>query len=259
MADTDRSVLVEKKGKTAIVTLNRPDALNSMTFEMKDRLAEAIDDIERDDSIWGVIVTANGRAFSVGTEISEFPSVAEDARLIALRAQGLFSRIENLDKPVIAAVNGFAMGGGFELALACDLCVASAKAKFGFPEVSIGAIPCYGGSLRLTRAVGKAKAKEIIFTGRPLSAADAQALGIVNAVAEGDVLEEAEEFMGAILKNAPRAVAYAKRCINQGAEMGLEYAMQLEQNLVALMVGTHDLTEGTSAFLEKRAPEFTNA
>lgn len=249
----------EVKNKVAHITLNRPDSLNSMTFTMKKELARAVETIENDRDIWGVIITGAGRAFSTGTEISEFPDTVEGARTIADYAQKLFTRIENLNKPVIAAVNGFAVGGGFELALACDLRVVSTKAKFGFSEVKIGAIPCYGGSQRLVRQIGPSIAKELIFTGRMLDAPEAKTLRLANVVCEpSELMQQAESLMASILANAPMAVSYAKICINRGAEISQDYAMQLEQDLVGMLVPTHDLAEGTAAFFEKRAPKFEN-
>lgn len=254
-----KDMLFSVKDKVAYITLNRPDTLNSFSKNLKHELADAVSQIENDNDIWGVIITGSGRAFSSGTDISEFPSLVEDARQITAFSQDLFNRVERLNKPVIAAINGFAMGGGLELALACDIRVASEKAKMGFPEVKICAIPCYGGTQRLTRLIGAGLTKEIIFTGRAIPAAEALDMGIVNhVVPAGTELEKAEELMAEILKNAPMAVAYAKICINDGPEFGLEYAQRLEQNLVSMLVPTYDMAEGTKAFMEKRTPVFQN-
>lgn len=254
-----QDILFEVRDRVAYITLNRPQALNSFSMSLKHELENAVAKIEHDDSIWGVIFTGSGRAFSSGTDISEFPSNVEEARRITAYSQGLFNRIDNLGKPVIAAINGFALGGGLELALVCDIRVASEKAKLGFPEVKICAIPCYGGTQRLTRLVGTGKAKEIIYTGDMVSAQEALEMGLVNhVVPAGKELAKAEEIMSRILKNAPMAVTYAKLCINRGPEISLDYALELEQNLVSMLVPTQDMKEGVQAFLDKRNPAFIN-
>lgn len=255
-----QDILYEVQGRTAIITLHRPHSLNALSLNMKQELEDAIHTIEKDSSIWGVIITGEGKAFSSGTDISEFPSEVEVARSVTAYSQGLFNRIENLNKPVIAAINGYALGGGLELALVCDIRIASEKARLGLPEVKICAIPCYGGTQRLSRLIGTGRTKEMIYTGDMLTAEQALEAGIVNhMVPAGTELDEARALMDRILKNAPMAVAYAKRCINRGPEMSLEYALDLEQDLVSMLVPTHDLKEGSSAFLEKRTPVFTNS
>ena len=179
----------EISGRTAYLTLDRPHCLNAFSMALKQELEDAVDRVEKDDNIWGVIFTGRAKAFSSGTDISEFPAVVEDARKITVYSQKLFNRIENLGKPTIAAVNGFALGGGLELALACDIRVASEQAKLGFPEVKICAIPCYGGTQRLTRLVGAGRAKEMIFTGDMITAQEALAIGLVILVVPaGEVL-----------------------------------------------------------------------
>lgn len=254
-----QNLIYEIRDKVAYLTLNRPQVLNSFSMELKRELEDAVTQIEKDDNIWGVIITGMGKAFSSGTDISEFPSTVEQARKVTAYSQKLFSLVENIGKPVIAAINGFALGGGLELALSCDIRVIAEKAKLGFPEVKISAIPCYGGTQRLTRLVGAGRAKEIIYTGAMVSAIDALNMGLVNHVAaNGQEMEKAEEIMREILNNAPMAVAYAKLCINKGTEMSLEYALELETNLVSMLVATHDLEEGSQAFLEKRSPVFQN-
>jgi enoyl-CoA hydratase len=254
-----QDLIYESKDKVAYLTLNRPHMRNAFNMNLKHELEDAVSQIEKDETIWGVIITGNGKAFSSGTDISEFPSSVEQARKITAYSQGLFNKVENLGKPVIAAINGFALGGGLELALACDIRIAAESAKLGFPEVKISAIPCYGGTQRLTRLVGAGRAKEIIFTGAMLSASEALAIGLVNhVVLVGKEIEKAEAIMRVILDNAPMAVAYAKLCINKGSEISLEHALDLEQNLVSMLVPTHDLQEGSQAFLEKRNPIFLN-
>lgn len=254
-----QDLIYEEKNKVAYLRLNRPQMLNSFCMNMKHELEDAVLRVEKKDDIWGVIITGSGRAFSSGTDISEFPSNVEQARKITAYSQKLFNRVENLGKPVIAVINGFALGGGLELALSCDIRIAADRAKLGFPEVKVGAIPCYGGTQRLTRLVGAGRAKEMVFTGAMLTAEEALGMGLVNHVAPaGKEMEKAEEMMRLILDNAPMAVAYAKQCINKGPEVSLDYAMDLEANLVSMLVPTHDLREGSQAFLEKRTPVFLN-
>lgn len=247
------------KEKVAYITLNRPDAMNSFSLNMKHELEDAVSQIEKDDSVWGVIITGNGRAFSAGTDISGFPSTVEEARKVTKYSQALFNRIENIEKPVIAALNGFALGGGLELALVCDIRIANEKVKLGLPEVKICAIPCYGGTQRLTRMIGAGRTKELVFTGKMMLATEAVAIGLINHVVPvGEELAKAEEIMAEILKNAPMAVAYAKACINRGPEIGLEYALHMEETLVSMLIPTEDLAEGKAAFMEKREPVFKN-
>ena len=254
-----QDLIYEVREKTAYITLNRPGTRNSFCMNLKRELEDVVSKIEKEDSIWGVIITGIGKAFSSGTDISGFPSTVEQARKITEYSQKLFNRVENLGKPVIAAINGYALGGGLELALACDIRVACVSASLGFPEVKIGAIPCYGGTQRLTRLVGAGRAKEMIFTGRMMTAQEAYTMGIVNyVVPDGNVVQKAEELMQEILANAPMAVAYAKQCINKGPEISLDYAMDLEKNLVSMLVPTYDLNEGSRSFLEKRPPVFRN-
>lgn len=250
-------ILLERDGHVAILTLNRPTKLNAISIHMKQELEDAVNCLEQDDTIWGVILTGTGKAFSTGTDIAEFPSEVERARKITAWSQRILNRIENLNKPVIAAINGYALGGGLELALVSDLRVMSDVAKLGFPEVKICAIPCYGGTQRLTRLIGAGRAKEIIYTGRMVPAQQALEIGLVNAVCPPDALmQTARALLDEILANAPMAVAYAKQCINRGAESSLDYALELEQQLVSMLVPTHDLLEGSRAFLEKRPPHF---
>ena len=254
-----QDLVYETKDKVAYITLNKPQTHNAFSINLKHELEHVVTDLENNRDVWGVIITGSGKAFSSGTDISEFPSTVETARATTAYSQGLFNRIENLGKPVIAAINGYALGGGLELALVCDIRIANEKAKLGFPEVKISAIPCYGGTQRLTRLVGAGRAKEIIFTGEMLTAQDAVNMGIVNhVVPAGQEMEKAKAIMSVILANAPLAVSYAKACINKGPEISMEHALDLEQNLVSMLVATHDLQEGSQAFLEKREPVFLN-
>ena len=254
-----RDLIFEKKGRVACITLNRPKMLNSFSLNLKSEFDEALTEVEKDRELLGLIITGSGKAFSSGTDISEFPGEVEQARRITGHSQELFNRVENLEKPVIAAVNGYALGGGLELALACDIRIASENAKFGFPEVKVGAIPCYGGTQRLTRLLGVGLTKELIFTGKMLGAEEAFERGLVeHLVSAGTELDEAYKLMGEILENAPLAVAYAKKCVNRGVQGDLRDGLSMEADLVSMLVPTHDLKEGSRAFLEKRAPEFKN-
>ena len=252
-------IIYDVKDKTAYITFNREKEYNAMNIAFKLELEDAVGRIENDRNIWGVIITGRGKAFNSGTDIGEFPTEVEDARRITDFSQKLLNRIESLQKPVIAAINGYALGGGLELAMAADIRVSSEKAKLGFPEVKIGAIPCYGGTQRLARLVGTGRAKEIIFTGRMVSAEEALSMGLVNYVTPpGEELTKAEELMNLMLRNSPVAINYAKLCITEGADLPVERAQYLEQTLVSMLIPTADLKEGTRAFLEKREPIFKN-
>lgn len=255
-----QNILVDINDKIICITLNRPKTLNALTLGFKQELEDIVSRIEQDKEIWGVIITGTGKAFSSGTDINDFPNSVEKARTVTAFSQRIFNRIENLEKPVIAAVNGYALGGGLELALCCDLRVFSSDAKVGFPEVKIGAIPCYGGTQRLTRLIGAGNTKNLIYTGKMLQAQEALQWGLANEIVEpGKELEKAKSLMREILQNSPMAVAYAKECINKGADISLESALLLEQLLVGMLVGTHDMAEGTKAFLEKRQAKFNNS
>lgn len=249
----------EIKKRVAYIVLDHPASRNALSVNMKHELENVISVIEQDDDIWGVIITGRGKAFSSGTDVNEFPATVEEARRITDFSQKLFNRIEELEKPVIAAVNGYALGGGLELALCCDFMVMAESAKIGFPEVKLCAIPCYGGTARLTRMIGAGKAKEMIYTGEMINAGEALAMGLVNyVVPDACVVEKAEEIMEKILANAPMAVSYAKQCINRGMEEGLQSGLDMEKHLVSMLVATADLKEGSRAFLEKRKPVYQN-
>ncbi len=256
-----QDILFEVKDQMAFITINRPNVLNALREGTKEELGKAIQEISDDDTILGVIITGAGRAFIAGSDISEItindPGSVTEA--MSRRAHALFDKFENLSKPVIAAVNGYAMGGGTELALACDIRIASSKAVFGLPEVDLGVIPCYGGTQRLPRLVGAGFAKEILFTGRKVAADEARQIGLVNKVVEPEaLLDEAEAMMRQILKNAPRAVGYCKELVNRGLDMNMADALALESKTVGLVIETEDAREGVTAFLEKRKPQFKN-
>ena len=243
----------------ATLTINRPDKLNALNDETLRALDRALDRVETEEGILAVIITGAGeKAFVAGADIAE---IAErnpvTAREMALRGQALYSRIETLSVPVIAVVNGFALGGGCELAMACHIRLASEKARFGQPEVKLGIIPGYAGTQRLPRLVGKGMAMELILSGRMIDAAEALRIGLVNHVFPPDALmDEAVKLAGEISAQGPLAVRFSMEAINQGLEMPFEAACSLEAHLFATLFATGDMKEGTRAFLEKRAPDF---
>jgi enoyl-CoA hydratase len=244
--------------RIALLTVNRPDKLNALNDATIAELGQAIDQIRVDDSIGGAILTGAGRAFVAGADISELSNQTPVlAKGRARAGQDVFRRIETCPKPVIAAVNGFALGGGCELAMACHVRIASDAAKFGQPESKLGLLPGYGGSQRLPRLVGKGRATQLLITGEMIDAAEAFRIGLVNKIVPGaDLLNEARNMMNTILANGPLAVALCVEAIDRGLEMSLEEGLILEANHFGLLAATDDMREGTRAFLEKRTPEF---
>ena len=252
------SVSVKKDGMVAVIRINRPEAMNALNSKVLSDLARAVMEVEEDDEIRAVIVTGEGTAFVAGADIREMLTKTPlEARKFTQLGQSVFKRIENLSKPVIAAVNGFALGGGAELALACDFIIASTKAKFGLPEVGLGIHPGFGGTQRLPRTIGKAKAKELIYTGKIIDAAEAERIGLVNrVVGHTELFSEAKKVAKIIAAKGPIAVALAKSTINKGFETDLNTALAYETESVSLTFSTEDKNEGMSAFVEKRKPEF---
>lgn len=249
------NIKIEKnQNHVLIVTMNRPKAMNALNSQTLDELNEITDLIVKDEEIYGVIYTGEGKAFVAGADILQMkPYKSEEGRSYAGYAQETFNRIEAVEKPIIAAVNGFALGGGCELALSCDIRIASTKAKFGQPEVTLGIVPCFGGTQRLPRLIGAGKAKEMIYTGKFIDAEEAERIGLVNKVLEPEaLLFEAENMMNTILEVSPIGIKYAKLAINKGADMDLKNALELEKDLVGLCFATEDKEIGMSAFLEKR-------
>jgi enoyl-CoA hydratase len=245
------------EGSAAVVTVNRPQALNALNQDVLQELALVADVITQDPGVRVAIFTGEGRAFVAGADIGQIQALGNvfDAREFALLGQAVMGEIAALPVPSIAAINGFALGGGLELALACDLRVASSKAKLGLPEVGLGIIPGFGGTQRLMRLVGRGRAMDLIFTGRHVPADEALQLGIVNRVAE-DALAAAHELAQAISKNGPVALALAKEAITRGENLDLGEALEIEADLFGLSTATQDMKEGTRAFLEKRTAEF---
>jgi enoyl-CoA hydratase len=251
---------LEAVGKTLHIRLNRPAKLNALNIETIEELAVAIQHVYDSDEIAGVILTGAGeKAFAAGADITEISELSElSARKFSERGQEVFAMFENSAKPIIAAVNGWALGGGCELAMACHMRVAVAKAKFGQPEVNLGVIPGYGGTQRLTQLVGKAKAFELILTGDNVSAADAQSLGLINHVVETleELIPKCQEILDKIYTKAPIAVGLCIDSINAAGLDGDGY--QTEANHFAACTRTQDFVEGVGAFLEKRTPHFSN-
>ena len=241
-----------------IVTMNRPKALNALNNQTLDELQMVFDYVSKENDIYGVIITGEGRGFVAGADIVQMqPYRSEQGRDYAGYAQATFNKIEALNKPVIAAVNGFALGGGCELALSCDIRIASEKAVFGQPEVTLGIIPCFGGTQRPPRLIGTGLAKEMIYTGKHIDAQTALRYGLVNRVVPAEaLLDEAKALMDDILKVSPMAIKYAKLSINKGADMDLMNALEVEKDLVGLCFATEDKQVGMQAFLEKRKPNF---
>jgi len=242
----------------ATLTVNRPDKLNALNGATIAELGAAIDEVRTRDDIRGLIVTGAGRAFVAGADISELAAETPvSARELALKGQRIFGRFETSPKPVIAAVNGFALGGGCELALACHIRIAAEQAKFGQPEVKLGICPGYGGTQRLARLIGKGRALQLLMTGETIDAAEAYRLGLVNRVVAADALiQAATEMLRQILANGPLAVAACIEAVGLGLDMPRDGALAMEAAHFGLLAATSDMREGTTAFLEKRPAEF---
>ena len=256
---TFANILYEKKGAIAYVTLNRPKVMNALSHATWENLDDAFQDARDDDTVRGVILTGAGdKAFIAGADISELAHVsAIEAEQSSAYGQKVLNLVENLGKPVIAAINGFALGGGCETAMACTIRIASENAKFGQPEVTLGVIPGGGGTQRLPRLIGKGRALQLILTGAMISAQDAYRVGLVNEVVPpAELTTRAEAILKQIFSNAPLAVKYSLEAVNNGLETTLADGLSLEASLFGLCAGTEDKKEGTSAFLEKRKPQF---
>ena len=254
------TIRYEKQDNIGIITISRPEALNALNTAVFNELEPLVGEIERDATLGALIITGEGRSFVAGADIGEqCPMDLEAGRKWARRGSSVFRRIEKLEIPTIAAVNGFALGGGCELALACDIILASEKAKFGQPEVGLGIIPGFSGTQRLPRRVGIGKAKELIFSGKMIKADEAKAIGLANEVYAPEALMDAAlEMARSFTKNAPIAVKYAKACIDRGMQMDLDDGIALENEMFAMCYATADQKEGMTAFLEKRPAVFQN-
>lgn len=255
------NVLLEKKGPYAVATIHRPEALNALNSQVLADLAELLDTVEADEEIRVLVITGAGeKAFVAGADIGEMSTLTKaEGEAFGKKGNDVFRRLETLPIPTIAAVNGFALGGGCELSMSCDIRIASEKAVFGQPEVNLGLVPCFGGTQRLSRLVGTGIAKEMIFTARQIKADEAKAIGLVNKVVASEaLLDEAKAMMGVIISKAPMAVRYAKVAINKGVNMDLMNGLELEKDVAALAFASEDAKEGTAAFLAKRPAVFQN-
>jgi len=256
---TFTTLLYDVAADLARITTNRPDKLNALNAAVIAELDQAVAAIERDPAVRGVVLTGAGpKAFVAGADIAEIAEQGPiEGKARALAGQRVFRRLERCGKPVVAAVNGFALGGGCELAMACHLRVAAEGARFGQPEVKLGIGPGYGGTVRLPRLVGRGRALELLLTGQMIDAQEALRIGLVNRVVPAErLLPESEQLLRTILENGPLAIRACLEAVDAGLDVGLEEALLLEANLFGLLSGTADMKEGTAAFLAKRKPEF---
>ena len=254
-------VKLEKQGHVGIVTIDRQEALNALNSQVLSDLDAVIDQVAADDEIYVMILTGAGRSFVAGADIGQMKDLTPvQAKKFGSYGNQVFLKLENFPKPVIAAVNGFALGGGCELAMSCDIILAAGPnaegkggAKFGQPEVGLGITPGFSGTQRLPRRVGVAKAKELIFSGKQIGAEEAKRIGLVNEVyAAEELLNKAVEMAKSFTANAPIAVKYSKACIDRGMQMDIDNGIALENELFAMCFATEDQKEGMGAFLEKR-------
>jgi enoyl-CoA hydratase len=256
------TLLFEIRDAVAIVTVNRPEKLNALNAAVIAELGDVAGRIGKDPAIRGVILTGAGsKAFVAGADIGEIAAQGPvDGKARALEGQRVFRSLEQCGKPVIAAVNGFALGGGCELAMACHLRVASEQARFGQPEVKLGIGPGYGGTVRLPRLVGKGRALELLLTGQMIDAQEAYRIGLVNRVVPAErLMGESEQMLRSILENGPLAVRACLEAVDTGLDVGVDEALLLEATLFGLLSGTADMREGTAAFSAKRSPVFKGA
>lgn len=256
-----QNLLIEIKNKIALVTINRPEKMNALNAQTMDELNNAFKEISINEEVYVVILTGSGeKAFIAGADIKELNTLNMlSGKEFSEKGQEVFNRIENFNKPVIAAVNGFALGGGSEIALACHIRLASENAKFGQPEVNLGIIPGYGGTQRLTRLINSGRAMEYILTGDMIDAAEAYRIGLVNHFyPQAELLDKAFKMAEKIISKGQNAIRLAIKAVNIVDEVSGREGQNYEASLFALCCGTEDFKEGTSAFLEKRKPEFKN-
>lgn len=266
-AAATESLHVEERDGVVTVTISRPKQLNALNYQVMGELENLFVALEEDQQVRGVIITGEGRGFVAGADIHEIYADRENTnRNVGVRFQDYlvkvhrtYNCIANLTKPVIAAVNGYALGGGCELALCCDIIIASTNAKFGLPEAKLGIIPTYMGTQRLPRAIGMAKAKELMYTSRFIGGEEAVAWGLASRCVEPEqLLPAAEELMATILQRAPLSIRYMKQAVNRGIDMPLADACEYERALGGLCLASEDCKEGVDAFIEKRDPHFSN-
>ncbi len=252
------NLLLDVDERVATITINRPDKLNALNDQTIAELDEATDAVLARDDVGGIIVTGAGKAFVAGADIAELAGQGPlDARARARQGQRVFTKLEQSPKPVIAAINGYALGGGCELALACHIRIASEAARIGLPEVTLGIGPGYGGTQRLPRLVGRGRALQLILTGEMIDAAEAHRIGLVNQVVPREMLiEKTRGMLARILAQGPVAVALCIAAVNRGLESSLEEGLALEADHFGLLAATADMREGMRAFLDKRAPQF---
>ena len=251
------SILVETRGRVGLITLDRPKAMNALNNQLLNEIMDALETFDKDDNVGAMVVTGNEKAFAAGADIKEMVSKTPQEMLDEKRVL-VFDRILSVEKPVIAAVSGWALGGGCEIALSCDMIVASESAKFGQPEITIGVIPGAGGTQRLTKAVGKAIAMEMILNNRTLTAQEALGLGMVNRVVPvSDYLDEAIKLADEIASRAPTAARAAKKLINASFDSPLTDGLDQEKQAFYDFFGTEDQKEGMQAFIEKRKPNWS--
>ena len=248
-------VKLEKRGHVGVITIDRPEALNALNSQVLTDLEAVIDEVEGDGEIYVAILTGAGRSFVAGADIGEMKGFSSvDGKKFGVHGGSVFLKLENMSKPVIAAVNGFALGGGCELSMACDIRLASEKAKFGQPEVGLGITPGFGGTQRLPRIVGVSKAMELILTAKVIGAAEAKSIGLVSEVyPPEELMPKAMEMAEAICANAQIAVCESKRCIRMGMQTDIQTGSAFEAEAFGVCCGTEDKNEGMGAFLEKRA------
>jgi enoyl-CoA hydratase len=253
---TYTNILVEQNGAVAVVTLNRPKVLNALNQATMDEVVDALETLERDETVRCVVLAGGERAFAAGADINEMAAATPADMLSGYRFQQ-WERIRKISTPIIAAVRGFALGGGCELAMLCDMIVAGEGARFGQPEINLGIMPGAGGTQRLTRAVGKARAMELVLTGRHMTAAEAHGMGLVTRVVPDEVVvDEAKKLARQIAEKAPVAVRLAKDAVLKAFDMTLEGGLDYERKLFYLLFSTEDHTEGIQAFLGKRPAVF---
>ena len=255
-----KNIVLQIEDKVAILTISRPKSLNSLNTETLKELDLAIDEIAEDNQIYAVIITGEGKSFVAGADITEMKDLdLMGGRKFGFLGNKVFRKLEILEKPVIAAVNGFALGGGCELSIACDIRIASSKAKFGQPEVGLGITPGFGGTQRLARLVGMGMAKQLLFTAEIINAEEAFRIGLVNKVVEPEkLMEEAKLLAGKIVNNAPIAVKLCKTAINRGMQMDIDTALIYEAEIFAQCFCTEDQKSGMTAFLKKTQKCFKN-
>ncbi len=253
-----KNIIVEIKESVGLIKMNRPEAMNALNSQTLGELKEAVSQLKDDDAVRVIVITGEGKAFVAGADIAEMKDMTkEQAEEFSRTGQKVFNRIAKIKKPVIAAVNGFALGGGCELAMACDIRIASEKAKLGQPEVNLGLIPGFAGTQRLSRLVGAAKAKELIFTADMVDAQTALSIGLVNKVVPAEqLMDVCMEVATKIASKGPKAVRLAKKVINEGVEEKLEKGSEYETEEFSECFASGEAKEGMSAFLEKRKPNW---